>query len=142
MVHHYNEFELVFRHCDVDGDGKISPKELQHCVKMVCGDEISPKEVEDIVYSLDSDGDGFLGLDDFVGLVKSTGEEEKMKDLKEAFGMYAMDGGEGITPWSLQRMLNRLDELKTIDECTVMISHFDLNCDGVLHFEEFVIMMQ
>ncbi|PIA51217.1 hypothetical protein AQUCO_01100211v1 [Aquilegia coerulea] len=142
----YNEFECVFRHCDVDGDGKVSPMELQHCVKNVCG-EISEQEVEDIVSSLDSDGDGLLGLEDFIGLVKGKGKqeegiEENIKDLKEAFRMYAMEGSEGITPTSLKRMLNRLGESKTIEECMVMIDHFDLDGDGVLSFNEFIVMMQ
>ncbi|KAF5206549.1 Calcium-binding protein [Thalictrum thalictroides] len=140
----YNEFECVFRHCDVDGDGKVSPKELQHCVKNVCG-EISQQEVEEIVSSLDSDGDGLLGFEDFVGLVKGKlddDDEGNIKDLKEAFSMYVMEGFEAITPLSLKRMLNRLGESRTIEECRVMIDHFDINGDGMLSLDEFMVMMQ
>lgn len=68
-------------------------------------------------------------------------EEEKVKDLKEAFKMYEMDGCGCITPKSLKRMLSRLGESKTIDDCTTMIAQFDLNGDGVLNFDEFRTMM-
>ncbi|KAL5722465.1 hypothetical protein ACHQM5_005981 [Ranunculus cassubicifolius] len=134
------KFESVFRHCDLNGDGKISPEELQHCVELV-GAEISQKEVESIVNSLDSDGDGMLSLEEFVELVKGE-EDEEMKDLKEAFGMYVMEGGDGITPNSLKRMLSRLGESRSVDECRMMISQFDLNGDGVLSFDEFRSMME
>ena len=46
-----------------------------------------------------------------------------------------------ITPKSLKRVLGRLGQAKTMDECKSMIAHFDLNGDGVLNFDEFRIMM-
>ncbi|KAL5717646.1 hypothetical protein ACHQM5_010626 [Ranunculus cassubicifolius] len=136
----YSEFETVFYDCDVNGDGKISAQELQHCLSLVC-EEITCEEVEEIVKSVDSDGDGLLGLDEFVALVKGK-EEEEVDDLKEAFRLYVMDEPEGITPRSLKRMLSRLGESRTVDDCIKMISQFDINGDGILNFEEFRIMMQ
>ncbi|KAK9271755.1 hypothetical protein L1049_002118 [Liquidambar formosana] len=82
-----------------------------------------------------------LGLEDFVRFVEGTDEEEKVKDLKEAFKMYEMDGCGYITPKSLKRMLSRLGESKSVNECAVMIAQFDLNGDGVLNFDEFRVMM-
>jgi calcium-binding protein CML len=55
--------------------------------------------------------------------------------------MYEMDGCGYITPKSLRRMLSRLGESKSVDECTTMIAQFDLNGDGVLNFDEFRTMM-
>ena len=48
--------------------------------------------------------------------------------VREAFGMYAMEGEGCITPVSLNQ---------DIDECRAMICRFDLDGDGVLSFEEF-----
>ncbi|KAJ4950370.1 hypothetical protein NE237_027202 [Protea cynaroides] len=136
-----NQLERVFRYFDEDGDGKISALELQSCMRAV-GGEISAQEVTAVVESLDSDEDGLLGLDDFARLMEGDGEEEKkMEDLKEAFGMYAVDGCDFITAKSLKKMLSRLGESRTIRECKGMISVFDLNGDGVLSFEEFSAMM-
>ncbi|KAK9108451.1 hypothetical protein Syun_024462 [Stephania yunnanensis] len=136
------DVERVFRRCDVDGDGKISAEDLRHCVGITGeGMSLSLEEAEAVVKSLDSDGDGLLGMEDFVRLMMGNkGEEEK--EMKEAFRMYLMEGSEHITPKSLKRMLSRLGESRTVDECSLMISSFDLNGDGVLNFDEFMVMMQ
>ncbi|MQL92696.1 hypothetical protein Taro_025336 [Colocasia esculenta] len=144
----------VFQYLDEDGDGKISPSELRSCMRTV-GEELSEEDAEEVVGSTDSDGDGLLGFEDFVRLVEVEGEEERTRDLRVAFGMYAAAEGrrheavEGggcctdacITPKSLRRMLAKLGEWKSLDECRVMIQSFDLNGDGVLSFDEFRVMM-
>ena len=135
------QYQRVFSHFDGNGDGKISPAELHRCLGLL-GGEISAVEAEAMVVLMDSDGDGQLGLDDFVRLIEVTEEEEKVRDLREAFKMYEMKDGSGcITPRSLKRTLNKLGEKKTVDECKSMIARFDLNGDGVLNFEEFMVMM-
>ncbi|KAL5543939.1 hypothetical protein UlMin_007724 [Ulmus minor] len=139
----YVELEHVFHYFDEDGDGKISALELRHRLGLM-GEELLLNEAEIAVESLDSDGDGLLGLEDLVHLMEGgEGEEEKIKDLREAFGMYIDVEGSGfITPKSLKRMLSRLGESKSVDECKVMINRFDLNGDGVLSFDEFRVMME
>ncbi|KAJ1432542.1 EF-Hand 1, calcium-binding site [Sesbania bispinosa] len=136
-------FERVLKCFDEDGDGKISPSELMKRVGMM-GGELLLTEAKMAIEALDSDGDGLLSLNDFVELMEAAGEEEKLKDLREAFEMYN-DNTERcgfITPNSLKRMLANLGESTSLDQCKVMISHFDLNGDGVLSFDEFRIMMQ
>ncbi|KAI6682731.1 hypothetical protein NL676_028644 [Syzygium grande] len=133
-------YKLVFRWFDEDGDGKLSPSELRQRVGLT-GGELLLKEAEVMVESLDSDGDGLLCLEDFVGFMEGGGEEEKMGDLREAFGMYVTDECEFITPKSLKRMLSRLGQSKTADECEAMIGHFDLDGDGMISFDEFKVMM-
>ncbi|KAL5543943.1 hypothetical protein UlMin_007727 [Ulmus minor] len=137
----YVELEHVFHYFDEDGDGKISALELRQRLGLM-GEELLLNEAEIAVESLDSDGDGLLGLEDLVHLMEGgEGEEEKIKDLREAFGMYDVEGSGFITPKSLKRMLSRLGESKSVDECKVMINRFDLNGDGVLSFDEFRVMM-
>ncbi|KAI9178028.1 hypothetical protein LWI28_021827 [Acer negundo] len=135
------QYERVFNHFDSNGDGKISTSELQQCVETI-GGQLSLAEAEAAVEFLDGDRDGLVGLEDFVRFVEGGGEEEKVNDLKEAFKMYEeMDGCGFITPKSLKRMLTRLGQPKTVDECKIMIAHFDINGDGVLTFDEFRVMM-
>ncbi|KAI9079725.1 hypothetical protein K1719_038346 [Acacia pycnantha] len=136
------EFERVLGYFDEDGDGKISASELQHRLGLM-GGEILQKEAEMAIEALDSDGDGLLSLEDFVVLMEGGGtEDEKMKDMREAFNLYDTEGTGFITPKSLKRMLSKLGESKTIDECKMMITQFDLNGDGLISFDEFVVMMQ
>ncbi|XP_059637556.1 calcium-binding protein CML38-like [Cornus florida] len=135
-----HEIQRVFMYFDENGDGKISPEELQSCVRTV-GGELSDEEAEMAVRSSDSDGDGMLGLEDFRRLMENGGEEERKEELREAFKMYEMEGTGCITPKSLKRMLSRLGKSSTVEDCKAMISMFDINGDGVLNFEEFTIMM-
>ncbi|GMI75719.1 calmodulin-like 38 [Hibiscus trionum] len=135
------EYERVVRFFDSDGDGKISASELSHKLGQM-GGKLVLNEAAVAVEALDSNGDGLLDLHDIIKLMEEdNGEEEKLRDLREAFEMYDEDGCGFITPKGLKRMLKKLGESKSIDECKLMIKQFDINGDGVLSFEEFRVMM-
>ena len=129
----------IFKRFDEDGDGKLSPSELRRCLGTI-GEELLMEEAQEVVESMDSDGDGLLGLEEFVGWMEREGEDRKM-ELREAFRMYEMEGSGCITAKSLKRMLSRLGESRSVEECSVMIGQFDVNGDGVLSFDEFKLMM-
>ena len=80
------------------------------------------------------------GLEEFVGWMEREGEDRKM-ELREAFRMYEMEGSGCITAKSLKRMLSRLGESRSVEECSVTIGQFDVNGDGVLSFDEFKLML-
>ncbi|KAK8686310.1 hypothetical protein V6N13_125337 [Hibiscus sabdariffa] len=135
------EYERLLRYFDRDGDGKVSASELSHGLGQM-GGKLLLNEAAVAVEALDSNGDGLLDLQDLTKLMEEdNGEEDKLRDLREAFGMYEEDGCGFITPKGLKKMLTKLGESKSIDECKVMIKHFDINGDGVLSFEEFRVMM-
>lgn len=132
--------QRVFNYFDEDEDGKITASELRTCMMAVGGREMTLAEAEMAVETADSDGDGMLGLDDFSKLLEgSCGTEED--ELREAFGLYAAEGTSSITAKSLKRMLSRLGQSTSVDNCRAMIRRFDLNGDGVLNFDEFRVMM-
>ncbi|KAK1404766.1 putative calcium-binding protein CML19 [Heracleum sosnowskyi] len=132
--------QRVFNYFDEDEDGKITASELRTCMTAVGGREMTLAEAEMAVETADSDGDGMLGLDDFSKLLEtSCGTEEE--ELREAFGLYAAEGTSSITAKSLKRMLSRLGQSTSVDNCRAMIRKFDLNGDGVLNFDEFRVMM-
>ncbi|KAI3966364.1 hypothetical protein MKW92_046893 [Papaver armeniacum] len=157
-------FKQVFRYFDGDGDGKISSLELRSYFESI-GDHLSQDEVQSVINDLDSDGDGLLGFQDFMVLMmkqpsssppSSNGggasgststaaivvDDDNVEDLKMAFEMYEAEKGCGcITPKSLQRMLNRLGEDKSYQQCVSMIQYFDLDKNGTLDFHEFHQMM-
>ncbi|KAL4581529.1 hypothetical protein LXL04_006051 [Taraxacum kok-saghyz] len=135
------QYRRVFRHLDKNGDGKISASELQICIGKI-GEELSMEEAEIVAELIDSDGDGLLSFEDLVSVVESANEEEKVNDLKMAFRMYEEVEGCGcITPKSLRRMLSKLGESRTVEECKLMIAKFDLDDNGILDFYEFQDMM-
>ncbi|KAK8690830.1 hypothetical protein V6N13_074356 [Hibiscus sabdariffa] len=92
------EFERVLKYFDKDGDGKISACDLSHRLGQM-GGKLLLNEVAVAVEALDSNGDGLLDLGDIIKLMKEeNGEDDKLRDLKEAFGMYEEDGCGFITP--------------------------------------------
>ncbi|CAI8612148.1 unnamed protein product [Vicia faba] len=136
-----SQYERVFNRFDENGDGKISPAELRQCVEEIGGEKLSTEDAEAAMANLDSDGDGLLGFDDFLKFVDGVKEEDKVNDLKEAFKLYDVDGSGCITPRSLEKMLSKLGDSRSLDECQLMISKFDLDGDGKISFEEFKVMM-
>ncbi|RZB91454.1 Calcium-binding protein CML37 [Glycine soja] len=85
------------------------------------GGELPMKEAEMAIAALDSDGDGLLSLEDFIALMEAGGKEQKLNDLKVAFDMYDTESCGFITPKSLKKMLKKMGESKSIDECKSMI---------------------
>lgn len=139
------EFERVFHYIDQDGDGKISPVDLQSCLSKSGWKELSEEAAAAVLASSDSNGDGMLEFDDFVRLVggeEEEEEEEKLRSMREAFGVYEMEGRGVITDASLKRALEGIGEERSVKECRDMIREFDLDGDGVICFEEFKVMMQ
>ncbi|KAK8953036.1 putative calcium-binding protein CML19 [Platanthera guangdongensis] len=137
----HKALEKVLCYFDQDNDGKITSSELRACMTVI-NDELSLEEAKALVELLDADGDGLLGLDDFIKFVE-TGEktDQNEKEMREAFQIYEMNSQGYITVMSLKRMLSGLSFSRNIEICRGVISEFDMNSDGVLSFEEFKIMM-
>ncbi|VFQ71404.1 unnamed protein product [Cuscuta campestris] len=133
----------VFAYFDENGDGRVSPAELQRGVR-AAGGELTAEEAEMAVRLSDSDGDGLLGPEDFARMMEEEGAAAvaaREEELLGAFKMYVGEGGSEITPRSLKNMMRRLGEAADTEKCRAMITMFDVNGDGVLDFEEFKTMM-
>ncbi|XWS33715.1 hypothetical protein CRYUN_Cryun22dG0107200 [Craigia yunnanensis] len=133
-----DELKEVFRYFDGDGDGKISALELRAYFGSI-GEYMSHEDAQGVINDLDSDGDSMLDYQDFLKLMKREAGDD---DLKKAFEMFELDKDSGcITPEGLQRMLSRLGDAKSYDECVAMIKVYDIDGNGVLDFHEFNQMM-
>ncbi|KAK9231119.1 hypothetical protein WN943_021351 [Citrus x changshan-huyou] len=136
-----DELKQVFRHFDGDGDGKISALELRAYFGSI-GEYMSYEEARAAIDDFDTDGDSLLDFQDFTRMLlkddRGDGDDE---DLKKAFEMFELEKKGCITPKGLQRMLNRLGDSKSYDECVAMIQVFDTDGNGVLDYHEFSQMM-
>ncbi|EOA32623.1 hypothetical protein CARUB_v10015918mg [Capsella rubella] len=135
------EYQRVFSRFDMTQQGKVSVSSIERCVEAIQSGKrpIVPEDTS-IPNPETTTDDNSLQLEEFVNLVEDGEEEDKEKDLKQAFKLY--EESDGITPKSLKRMLSLLGESKTLKECEVMISQFDINMDGIINFDEFRVMMQ
>ncbi|XP_027078132.1 probable calcium-binding protein CML41 [Coffea arabica] len=134
-----DEYREVFRRFDNDNDGRISAVELRAYFGSV-GEYMSHEDAETVIRDADTDGDSLIDFQDFLRLMKKEGSEDE--DLKAAFEMFEFQKGSGrITPKSLQKVLSRLGDAKSYDECVEMIEVHDTDGKGELHFQEFQQMM-
>lgn len=132
--------QQVFGRFDGDNDGKISAVELRSYFGSI-GEYMSHEEAQLVIADNDTDGDNLIDFQDFVRLMRTKDEGDE-EDLKAAFGAFELERGSGrITPKSLQRVLSRLGDSKTYDDCVTMIESFDRDGNGELDFHEFHQMM-
>ncbi|MCK2220540.1 EF-hand domain-containing protein [Actinomadura sp. ATCC 31491] len=68
--------EAEFRRFDTDGDGLLTAEEIRQANEALGGQGASESEIEAFIRSADRDGDGRIGLEEFVGLV-GHGRHEK-----------------------------------------------------------------
>ncbi|KAH7516282.1 probable calcium-binding protein CML25 [Ziziphus jujuba] len=135
------ELEEVFKKFDVNGDGKISSSELGSIMGSL-GQHATDDELRKMIKEVDSDGDGFIDLNEFIELnTKGVDSKEALENLKDAFSVYDIDGNGSISAEELHKVLRSLGDECSIAECRKMISGVDCDGDGTISFEEFKIMM-
>eukprot|EP00252_Welwitschia_mirabilis_P013341 TRINITY_DN29397_c0_g1_i1.p2 TRINITY_DN29397_c0_g1~~TRINITY_DN29397_c0_g1_i1.p2 ORF type:complete len:196 (-),score=17.60 TRINITY_DN29397_c0_g1_i1:265-852(-) len=139
--HNVEELKAVFQRFDANGDGKISASELKEIMHAM-GCSVSEAEVEVMMKEADSDGDGFIDLNEFVVLnTKGMDRAGCMQDLKNAFKVFDLDRNGSISVEELYQVLRSLGDRTTREECKNMINGVDRNGDGQVNFEEFRSMM-
>ncbi|XAR64102.1 hypothetical protein NMG60_11024311 [Bertholletia excelsa] len=135
-----SEFREVFKHLDRDSDGKISGDELRAYFEDA-GEPISLEGTRKAIAEFDVDGDGTLGFGEFVHMMRRNDSGDD-GDLRRAFEVFEVEKGSGrITPRGLKRVLDRLGETQSVEECKAMIRAFDVKGNGWLDFEGFERMM-
>ncbi|PIN15829.1 Calmodulin and related proteins (EF-Hand superfamily) [Handroanthus impetiginosus] len=140
------EFRKVFSYLDANNDGKISADELSASFSSI-GDDVSIDKVEKIIREFSNGGateDSLLLDFEAFERMMDLRDSEDDKVLQQAFEVYVEEKGGArgcITPEGLRRVLGRLGDVKSYEECEAMIRVFDLDGDGVLDYNEFQKMM-
>lgn len=134
-----HELEEAFLRFDANRDGKISTLELGSVLRSL-GDNPSDEELRLMMKEADRDGDGFIDLQEFI-LLNSECSPSVSEDLRRAFLVFDTDADGKISVEELYRVLNRLGESCTREDCGLMIQGVDKNGDGFVDFKEFCTMM-
>ncbi|XP_008809156.2 probable calcium-binding protein CML18 [Phoenix dactylifera] len=132
-----NDVEQAFARYDANGDGKISASDLANGMRAL-GFEESDEELKAIMAELDSDGDGFVDLNDFAAFHSGLGDVAGgERELRGFFAMFDLDKNGRISVEELHLVLKRLGEKCSVQDCAQMIRSVDSDGDGSVNFEEF-----
>uniref|UniRef100_A0A7N0TUG2 EF-hand domain-containing protein n=1 Tax=Kalanchoe fedtschenkoi TaxID=63787 RepID=A0A7N0TUG2_KALFE len=135
------ECREAFRLFDKNGDGCITIEELGAVIRSL-DQNPTEEELQDMITEIDMDGNGTIEFSEFLSLmamkIKETDAEE---ELKEAFKVFDKDQNGYISATELRHAMINLGEKLTEDEVEQMIREADLDGDGQVNYEEFVIMM-
>ncbi|KAJ4932297.1 hypothetical protein JOQ06_010722 [Pogonophryne albipinna] len=140
------ELREAFVEFDKDKDGFISCKDLGNLMRTM-GYMPTEMELIELSQNINMNLGGHVDFEDFVELmtpklVAETAGMIGLKELKDAFREFDLDGDGSITSGELRRaMIKLLGEQTCKKEIEAVVREADDNGDGTVDFEEFVKMM-
>jgi len=138
------DLKEAFMVFDQDGNGTITPLELETLMKRVLGDDPFLKDqVHNIIKSVDADNSGTIEFDEFLCLMSDPKYSHLAKDEhRQAFEMFDKDGNGQISVAELKHAFRSLGQRLDDDEFDAIIQEADLDGDRHIDYEEFLQMMK
>ncbi|XP_054603391.1 calcium-binding protein 2 [Nothobranchius furzeri] len=141
-----DELQEAFKEFDYDQDGYLNYKDVAECMRTM-GYMPTEMELLEIVQQIKMRMGGLMDFDDFIELMgpRMMGETTNMlglKELQSAFLQFDMDGDGKINQDEMKEALKSLlgEKLKK-GELEEILKELDINSDGNIDFEEFVMML-
>uniref|UniRef100_A0A8C8DJU9 Calcium binding protein 4 n=1 Tax=Oryzias sinensis TaxID=183150 RepID=A0A8C8DJU9_9TELE len=141
-----DELQEAFKEFDYDADGFIHYKDIADCMRTM-GYMPTEMELIEIIQQIKMKWGGHVDFDDFCELmgprmVAETAHMVGLKELRCAFRQFDCDGDGKITLEELKEgMKTLLGEKLKKGELEEILGDIDLNKDGCIDFDEFVMML-
>ncbi|XP_041842040.1 calcium-binding protein 2 [Melanotaenia boesemani] len=141
-----DELQEAFKEFDYDQDGYLNYKDVAECMRTM-GYMPTEMELLEIVQQIKMRMGGLMDFDDFIELMgpRMMGETVNMlglKELQSAFVQFDQNGDGKINQDELKEAVKTMlgEKLKK-GELEEMLKELDINADGNIDFEEFVMML-
>nr|XP_020443615.1 calcium-binding protein 2-like [Monopterus albus] len=141
-----DELQEAFKEFDYDQDGYLNYKDVAECMRTM-GYMPTEMELLEIVQQIKMRMGGLMDFDDFIELMgpRMMGETADMlglKELQSAFSQFDLDGDGKISQDEMKEAVKTLlgEKLKK-GELEEILKELDINADGSIDFEEFVMML-
>ncbi|XP_060922456.1 calcium-binding protein 2 [Limanda limanda] len=141
-----DELQEAFKEFDYDQDGYLNYKDVAECMRTM-GYMPTEMELLEIVQQIKMRMGGLMDFEDFTELMgpRMMGETADMlglKELKSAFLQFDLDGDGKINQDEMKEAVKTLlgEKLKK-GELEEILKELDINSDGIIDFEEFMMML-
>ncbi|XP_040887221.1 calcium-binding protein 2 [Toxotes jaculatrix] len=141
-----DELQEAFKEFDYDQDGYLNYKDVAECMRTM-GYMPTEMELLEIVQQIKMRMGGLMDFEDFIELMgpRMMGETTDMlglKELQSAFVQFDLDGDGKINQDEMKEAVKTLlgEKLKK-GELEEILKELDINADGNIDFEEFVMML-
>ena len=136
-----DELKASFAIYDLDGDGKITMRELGSVMRAL-GHNPTEAEIQTIINLVDTDQSGSIDFQEFCKLMSTKMREmDTEADIIDAFRVFDVEGKGHITAYDLRHVMTNLAEKLTDEEVNAMIAEADSDGDGVINYTDFVKIM-
>ena len=150
LVHNFPQMKDVVNACklfnqiDINGDGKITEEELLKGLSNKIKSSSLKNDVHEIYKNLDMDNNGFIEYEEFVRAAVTKEKFMNNSVLRFAFRYFDKDGSGEITFDEIEEVFKRsvTNQANVHDSLKQIIKEVDLNGDGIISFDEFVIVMK
>ncbi|KAM8772414.1 calcium-binding protein 4 [Acanthopagrus latus] len=146
MPEELDELQVAFKEFDYDADGFIHYKDIADCMRTM-GYMPTEMELIEIIQQIKMKWGGHVDFDDFCELMgprmlAETAHMVGLKELRCAFKQFDCDGDGKITLDELKEgMKTLLGEKLKKGELEEILADIDLNKDGNIDFDEFLMML-
>ncbi|XP_059616245.1 calmodulin-A-like isoform X3 [Phlebotomus argentipes] len=135
------EFKEAFMLFDKDEDGTITMAELGVVMRSL-GQRPTETELRDMVNEVDQDGNGTIEFNEFLQMMsKKIKNADGEDELREAFRVFDKNNDGLISSSELRHVMTNLGEKLSEEEVDDMIKEADLDGDGMVNYNEFVMIL-
>ncbi|KAL8129376.1 hypothetical protein V2J09_018531 [Rumex salicifolius] len=130
----------MFKSMDTDNNGTITLEELKQGLQKQ-GTKLSETEVKQLMEAADADGNGTIDYEEFITATMHMNRMDREEHLYTAFQYFDKDNSGYVTVEELEQALRDygMHDGRDIKE---IISEVDIDNDGRINYDEFVMMMR